>query len=171
MVPSNEAPSDSDDVTIGNDGCTVISEHASLSPVAALDSPVSKTTKPKKGSFFSSLKNVFADDFKYEESPEYSSSFRQIIVKGRDILSYRQEEIDRMSVEEAKEILFHVFLEGHLRKKGFRGLQLWKRRFFEVMGSSLLYFDVGAIFVCDCRSATEKLLGDVARLLRMERWW
>ena len=112
---------------------------------------------------------MFADDFKYEESPEYSSSFRQIIVKGRDILSYRQEEIDRMSVEEAKEILFHVFLEGHLRKKGFRGLQLWKRRFFEVMGSSLLYFDVGAIFVCDCRSATEKLLGDVARLLRMER--
>ena len=47
-----------------------------------------------------------------------------------------------MSVEAVKDLLFHVCLEGHLLKRGFRGLQLWKRRFFVIMGSSLLYFDV-----------------------------
>ena len=141
-MPSNEGASDSDEYTIGNDGCTVISERSPVSPVTPSDSPQPRSVKSKKNSFLSSIKGVFFDDFKFEDSPEYSTSLRKMIVNGRDILSYRSEEIETMSVEEVKELLFHVVLEGHLRKRGFRGLQLWKRRFFEIMGSSLLYFDV-----------------------------
>ena len=141
-MPSNEGASDSDEYTIGNDGCTVISERSPASPRTPSDSPQPKSTKTSKNSFLSSLKSVFFDDFRFENSPEYSSSLRKTMINGRDILSYSAEEVDAMSVEAVKDLLFHVCLEGHLLKRGFRGLQLWKRRFFEIMGSSLLYFDV-----------------------------
>ncbi|CBK22107.2 uncharacterized protein [Blastocystis hominis] len=52
-----------------------------------------------------------------------------------------------MSIDEAKNLLFQIHFEGNLRKKGFRGLQMWKRRYFRILGSTLIYFDVNNLKV------------------------
>ena len=145
MGPSNEAVSDSDECTVGNDGCTMISERSTSPSSSAGDTPRTNTMKSKKSSFLYSLKGVFVDSFDFQQSPEYADSMKKLIVNDCDVLSYRSEDIDRMSVEEARDLLFQLTLEGHLRKKGFRGWKMWKRRYFRIVGTSLQYFSVGRI--------------------------
>ena len=142
MGPSNEGVSDSDDYTIGNDGCTLISERSTSPSSSTGDTSRTNTMKSKKNTLLNSLKGVFVDSFDFQQSPEYADSMRKLILNDCDVLSYRPEDIDKMSVDEAKNLQFQLTLEGHLRKKGFRGWKMWKRRYFKIVGTSLQYFNV-----------------------------
>ena len=139
---SNDQVSDLDDYSVGNDGCTIISEHSMVSPTPSPNSPQPPAGRNKRNTFKNLLKGTFFDEFKFEESPEYSVSLHKVLLNGKDILSLRTEDIEKMSVNEAKDLLLQIHFEGNLRKKGFRGLQMWKRRYFKILGSSLIYFDV-----------------------------
>ena len=145
MGPSNEGVSDSDEGTIGNDGCTMISERCTSPSSSTGNILKTNTMKSKKNLFFNSLKGVFVDDFDFQQSPEYEDSMKKLIVNDCDVLSYRSEDIDKLSVEEAKNLQFQLNLEGHLRKRGFRGWKMWKRRYFKIVGTSLQYFSVRRI--------------------------
>ena len=139
---SNEQVCCDEDIVLGNDGCTVISERSPISPISLSDSPRTVAAKQKKVSLMASLKGVLFEDFRFEDTPEYSSSLKKYLIDGKDVLSYSPEDVDKMSVDYAKALLSRIELRGNMRKKGFRGLQLWKRRFFELLGSTLLYFEV-----------------------------
>ena len=142
LMISNDQVSDLDDYSVGNDGCTIISEHSMVSPTPSPNSPQPPTGRSKRNTFKNLLKGTFFDEFKFEESPEYSVSLHKVLLNGKDILSLRTEDIEKMSVNEAKDLLLQIHFKGNLRKKGFRGLQMWKRRYFKILGSSLIYFDV-----------------------------
>lgn len=147
-VTSNDQDADSEEITLGNDGCPVVTDRLSNSPSSVMDSPRTAPTHKRVNSLVATLKGAFFDDFCFEDSPDYVASFKKVIVDGKDILALRTEDIERMSKEEVKELLVQLHFEGNLRKKGFRGLQMWKRRFFSISGPSFMYYDV-----CDCPSA------------------
>ena len=146
-VTSNDQGADSEEITLGNDGCPVVTDRLSNSPSSVMDSPRTAPTHKRVNSLVATLKGAFFDDFCFEDSPDYVASFKKVIVDGRDVLALRTEDIERMSKEEVKELLVQLHFEGNLRKKGFRGLQMWKRRFFSISGPSFMYYDVcGASF-------------------------
>lgn len=67
---------------------------------------------------------------------------KSLVVDGMNIATMTQVDIDRMSTTYASEFLLKIHLEGYLMKKGFRGLRMWKRRYFVLNGNELVYFDV-----------------------------
>ena len=89
-----------------------------------MDSPRTTPTHKRVNSLVATLNGAFFDDFCFEDSPDYVASFKKVIVDGKDILALRTEDVERMSKEEAKELLVQLHFEGNLRKKGFRGLQM-----------------------------------------------
>lgn len=139
---SNDQASDPCEFTVGNDGCTIITEQTVNSPTPSSDSPIPPSARGKRNTIRDLFKGTFFDEFKFEDSPEYSVSLQKVLINGKDILALRQEDLEKMSLDEAKDLLFQIHFEGNLRKKGFRGLQMWKRRYFKILGSTLLYFDV-----------------------------
>ena len=143
---SNDQASDLGDFTVGNDGCTIIMDQTVNSPTPSSDSPMPSSVRGKRNTIRDLFKGTFFDEFKFEDSPEYSASLKKVMLNGKDILALRQEDLEKMSLDEAKNLLFQIHLEGNLRKKGFRGLQMWKRRYFRILGSTLVYFDVSSSF-------------------------
>ena len=139
---SNDQESGLPEITIGNDGCPVMTDRLSTSPSSLIESPRTVSGHKRVNSFVATLKGAFFDDYCFEDSPDYVASFKKVIIDGRDILAMRSEDIEKMSKDAASELLFQLHFEGNLRKKGFRGLQMWKRRFFSISSSSLLYYDV-----------------------------
>ena len=143
---SNDQASDLGDFTVGNDGCTIIMDQTVNSPTPSSDSPMPSSVRGKRNTIRDLFKGTFFDEFKFEDSPEYSVSLKKMMLNGKDILALRQEDLEKMSLDEAKNLLFQIHFEGNLRKKGFRGLQMWKRRYFRILGSTLIYFDVYTCF-------------------------
>ena len=144
---SNDQASDLGDFTVGNDGCTIIMHQTVNSPTPSSDSPMPSSVRGKRNTIRDLFKGTFFDEFKFEDSPEYSVSLKKMMLNGKDILALRQEDLEKMSLDEAKNLLFQIHFEGNLRKKGFRGLQMWKRRYFRILGSTLIYFDVYTCFL------------------------
>lgn len=144
---SNDQVSDLGDFTVGNDGCTIIMDQTVNSPTPSSDSPMPSSVRGRRNTIRDLFKGTFFDEFKFEDSPEYSVSLQKVLLNGKDILALRQEDLERMSIDEAKNLLFQIHFEGNLRKKGFRGLQMWKRRYFRILGSTLIYFDVSPYFL------------------------
>ena len=139
---SNDQDFQQSGITLGNDGSPVILENGSLSPLSLKDSPLSPGGRLKNKSIIRSIKGAFADDFCFESSPECANSQKRMIINGNDILSLTSKEVDDLSKEETKLYLSQLKIEGNLRKKGFRGFQMWKRRYFQIVGNSLMYYDV-----------------------------
>ena len=142
---SNDQESGLAEVTIGNDGCPVMMDRLSTSPSSLIESPRPVVGHKRVNSFVATLKGAFFDDFCFEDSPDYVTSFKKVIIDGRDVLALRSEDIEKMSKDAASELLFQLHFDGNLRKKGFRGLQMWKRRFFSISSSSFLYYDVRSL--------------------------
>ncbi|OAO17030.1 calcium-dependent protein kinase [Blastocystis sp. ATCC 50177/Nand II] len=117
-------------------------DRLSTSPSSLIESPRPVVGHKRVNSFVATLKGAFFDDFCFEDSPDYVTSFKKVIIDGRDVLALRSEDIEKMSKDAASELLFQLHFDGNLRKKGFRGLQMWKRRFFSISSSSFLYYDV-----------------------------
>lgn len=145
MGPSNEGGSDSDDYTIGNDGCTMISERNASSSSPRGDTPKAKPTKSKKPSVFQPVINLFVDDFDFLKSPEYADSTKKMIIDGRDVLSYRSEDIERMPLSDVYNLQIKLYYKGHLCKRGFGGFKMWRRRYFRMTANTIQYFDVYTI--------------------------
>ena len=135
----------SEEVYIGNDGCPVIVGSSPLSPKSNKESSLHSTGRSKNKSFVTSIKDVFSDDFHFEQTPEYANSYKRLVIDGIDVSSFSSKDIEAMSQEQAKSLLSQMRLEGHLRKKGFRGFKTWKRRYFRVFGNSLMYYEVSLI--------------------------
>ena len=129
-------------VTMGNDGCTVISTHDANSPTSPKISATTIGSRYANKSFMQSIKDAFSDDFHFESSPEYKQSLKKILINGNDIMAFSSKDVDNMSQDEVKLYISQIHIEGNLRKKGFRGFQMWKRRYFKIVGGSLLYYDV-----------------------------
>ena len=85
---------------------------------------------------------MVSEDFRFEKSPECSTLVKRDSVNGYKISTVTQSDIGGMSVEFAEDFLKQIHLEGRLLKKGFRGLHLWKRRYFVLNGNEMIYFDV-----------------------------
>lgn len=131
-----------ENVTMGNDGCTVISTHDANSPASPKISVTATGSRYVNKSFMQSIKDAFSDDFHFESSPEYKQSLQKILVNGNDIMALSSKDVDNMSLDEVKLYISQIHIEGNLHKKGFRGFQMWKRRYFKIVGGSLMYFDV-----------------------------
>lgn len=159
---SNDQDTCQDEVAIGNDGCPVLFDHSPISPLPSRDSPATPSGKPKSKSFVASLKGAFYDEFHFESTPEYANSLKKMIIDGSDILSLTTNDVNKMSVDKAKQLLAQLHIEGNLLKKGFRGFQMWKRRYFQVMGDSMMYFDVFAWYMFYCRQEIVVHLGNPA---------
>ena len=139
---SNDQEIEGEEVCIGNDGCPVILDHSPITPATPRESPSTPSGKSKSKSFVQSIKGAFYDEFHFEETPEYANSLKRMIIDGSDILSLTPTDINNMSLEKVNSLLAQLHIEGNLRKKGFRGFQMWKRRYFEVIGDTMMYFEV-----------------------------
>lgn len=145
MGPSNEGVSDSDDYTIGNDGCTMISERSASPASPRGDTPRAKPSKSKKPSAIWKVFNIFVDDFDFLKSPEYADSTKKMIIDGRDVLSYRSEDIERMPLSDVYNLQIKLCCYGSLCKRGFWGFKMWRRRFFRMTAHTIQYFEVYGI--------------------------
>lgn len=126
-----------------NDGSISCRERPAHSCNSILQTPAPPASRNQKHSFFTALKEAVSDDFRFEKSRECSALTKNVIVNGFKISAVTQSDIGSMSVEFADDFLKQIHLEGNLMKKGFRGLHLWKRRYFVLNGNEMLYYDVG----------------------------
>ena len=94
---SNDQESGLAEVTIGNDGCPVMMDRLSTSPSSLIESPRPVVGHKRVNSFVATLKGAFFDDFCFEDSPDYVTSFKKVIIDGRDVLALRSEDIEKMS--------------------------------------------------------------------------
>ena len=99
--------------------------------------------KTLKQSLLSTLRGVVTDEFHFDNSPEFQSLQRPLIVDGFNVTTLTAKDVKNMSLRAAKSLLEKIHLEGYLLKKGFRGLRMWKRRFVVLDGNTLTYYDVG----------------------------
>lgn len=169
---SNDQDGEADGFAIGNDGCPVEMDHSPKSPQSAKDAPTSPGGRSKSKSLVASIKGAFTSEFHFESTPEYANSLKKMIIDGKDILSLTPDDINKMSLEKAKHLLSQLHIEGNLRKKGFRGFQMWKRRYFQVVGNSLMYFEVIVVLSMVYRREICAYPGNSVRSLWKERsWW
>ena len=125
-----------------NDGSPDCRERPAHSCSSILQAQVTSVARSSKHSFFSALREVVSEDFRFEKSPECSTLVKRDSVNGYKISTVTQSDIGGMSVEFAEDFLKQIHLEGRLLNKGFRGLHLWKRRYFVLNGNEMIYFDV-----------------------------
>ena len=125
-----------------NDGSTEPVKKPALSYGTMGSSPVMSPIRSPRHSFLDTIREVISEDFRSDPSSKGCEVQKSLFVDGMNIVTLTQEDIDRMSTTYASEFLLKIHLEGCLMKKGFRGLRMWKRRFFVLNGNELVYFDV-----------------------------
>ena len=125
-----------------NDGSRDCRDRPAHSCNSILQAPLPSMSRSSKPSFLSSLREVVSEDYRFEKCPECVTLVKGDCINGYKISTVTQSDIESMSVEFAEDFLKQIHLEGRLMKKGFRGLHLWKRRYFVLNGNEMIYFDV-----------------------------
>ena len=140
---------ESNDSICYNDGSTEPVKKPALSYGTLGSSPVMSPIRSPRHSFLDTIREVISDDFRFDPSSDSCEMQKSLFVDGMNIVTMTQVDIDRMSSTYASEFLLKIHLEGYLMKKGFRGLRMWKRRFFVLNGNELVYFDVRTLLSVD----------------------
>lgn len=127
---------------VANDGSVMENERCSYSYFSVPPGSSPRVEKDQRGSFLSAVRQAFNSNFLGDHGESTSRMTRNPIINGLMVSTISMSDISCMCEKAASDFLNQMHIEGYLLKKGFRGLRLWKRRYFILQGSVLLYYDV-----------------------------
>lgn len=127
---------------VANDGSVMDNERCSYSYYSLPPGGSPRVEKEQRGSFLSAIRHALNNNSLGDHNESTSRMTRNPIINGLMVSTLTVSDISCMCEETASDFLNQMHIEGYLLKKGFRGLRLWKRRYFILQGSVLLYYDV-----------------------------
>ena len=112
----------------------------SYNPSTKVFSP--KGSRPSRPSVFSIFRGSLGEVYALDRIADYVQQENDLCINGKNIATLTPETISKMDFDTASDYLQQIHLEGNLMKKGFRGLKLWKCRFFVLDRNVLVYYNV-----------------------------
>ena len=126
---------------LGNDGSSMSERKTfSYNPSTKVFSP--KGSRPSKPTVFSIFRGSLGEVYALDRIADYVQQENDLYINGKNIVTLSPETISKMDYDTASDYLQQIHLEGSLMKKGFRGLKLWKCRFFVLDKNVLVYYNV-----------------------------
>lgn len=126
---------------LGNDG-SYTNERKTFSYNASTKVFSPKGSRQSKPTVFSIFRNSLGEVYALDRIADYVQQENDLFINGKNIVTLTPETINKMDYDTASDCLQQIHLEGSLMKRGFRGLKLWKCRFFVLDKNVLVYYNV-----------------------------
>ena len=167
-IELNDNESEQPTSPLGNDGCSLTERNTySYTCPTKFSSP--KGSRPSRPSILSVFRGSLGEAYAFDCIVDRYQTDQELIITGVNLLTLSSRTISAMSDVAAADFLRQIRLEGSLMKRGFRGLKLWRQRFFVLEGNVLVYFDVHLASLLLHRRTIVALHVAVARLLPTAR--